>query len=218
MVVVGVRTRHQNEPRPIPPDDLVIIKEYLGPRRPNMTVLELRDRALFYYLFVTTARVREVLQATRRDYLRARVRQKGGGMHDLRTVPTLVMMIEEYLAARTDDLPCLWAAHGNNVHAIRPLRAPGVREIWKRLCIELGIEQFTTHQLRHTGMTELGEAEVAESVIADRAGHADLRTIHRYMKVREGQRLKADAAMEQMIRIDRPRLLPKIGRRGYGSR
>lgn len=213
--VVGVRTR-QGRPRPIPPDDLALLKAVLGPRRARMTVVELRDRAMFHYFLTSGARVSEALQVRRRDFERAIVIQKGGSEKQLRIPQTVVAMIHDYLQVRRDALPWLWIAHGNNVNAVRRLEASGVREAWRRLCIQLRIDRFTTHQLRHTCATELLERGISELAIMEHMGHHNLATLHVYGQVRDKQRRQVEEAMEQLAQPGRPLLLPKIGRRGYG--
>ena len=59
--------KRQHRPRPIPPDDLAKIKAYLIPRRRKEHIIHLRDRALFFYLLTTGARVSEALQVTRAE-------------------------------------------------------------------------------------------------------------------------------------------------------
>jgi site-specific recombinase XerD len=210
--IVGVRTRH-NLPRPIPPADLAQLKAYLGPRRPRMTALELRDRAMFYFFLTSAARVSEALQVRRRDFERARVVQKGGTEKELRIPPTVVEMVNDYLAARRDDLPWLWIAHGNNVNAVRKLADSGVREAWRRLCYLLGIDRFTTHQLRHTAITELLDRGIGELAIADHAGHHGLQTIHNYGQVRTHAREQLLDAMEDLAQPAQAGFVKQLQRR-----
>jgi len=209
--IVGVRTR-SSQPRPIPPEDLNTLKAFLGPRRPRATVVELRDRALFFCLLTSAARVSEALQMRRRDFERAIVIQKGGTEKALHMPPTAIAMIEDYLAVRKDDLPWLWIGHGNNVNAVKRLEGAGVREAWRRLCYLLHIDRFTTHQLRHTCITEMLARGISELVTADHAGHHDIRQIHVYGQVRDHQRRQALDAMENLAQQPgRPRLTPKSG-------
>jgi integrase/recombinase XerD len=215
--VVGTRTRH-SLPRPIPPDDLALIKSVLAPRRARMTVVELRDRAMFHYFLTSGARVSEALQVRKRDFERPIVIQKGGTEKELRIPATVVTMVHDYLSVRRDDLPWLWLAHGNNVNAVHRLEASGVREAWRRLCIQLRIDRFTTHQLRHTCATELLERGVSELAIMEHLGHHNLQTLHVYSQVRDKQRKHVEDVMEQLVQPGRPTMLPKTGRRGYGAR
>src|SRR5579872_5778029 len=57
------------KPRPLAAEDLRRVIEYLGPRH-HGTSIELRDRALFYFLLETGARISEALQVTRDNFVR----------------------------------------------------------------------------------------------------------------------------------------------------
>lgn len=218
--IKGVRTRRKEsdvERQPIPEEDLEVLMAYLGPLRARMTVIDYRDRALFYFLLETGMRVNEALQVMRDHYLMGRVRQKGGTYVDFEITETVDGMVKDYLHARRDDHPELWIKHGNNISVQGVLQDSGVREIWTRLCQRLGIPRFTTHQLRHTSGTVLIEHDVDSLAVAKHLNHADLRTVHKYAKIRRRQQQKTLAVMEEFIRVgSRPRLLPKVGRRGYG--
>lgn len=204
----------QGMPRPIPPADLEKLREYLLPRRPKMNIVALRDRALFFYLLTTGARVSEALQVQRDDVESAIVRQKGGSEKALLAPPSTVEMLHDYMRGRIDDSPWLWISHRTNTPLSR-LNPPGVRNIWQKLARKLGIKPFTTHQLRHTCATELLEAGVPELVVAEHLGHHGLGMLHVYGQVRAKQRQQAVAVMEQMSQAPRPFLLPKLapGRR-----
>jgi site-specific recombinase XerD len=218
--LVGVRTRKRDDEhsrQPIPDEDLERIMAFLGPRRARMTLVDLRDRAMFFYLLTTGARVSEALQVLRTNFLKARVRQKGGTHIDLEATVTVAAYIDDYLRARTDDLPWLWIAHGNNTNAVKKLADSGVREAWRRLCRRLSIDRFTTHQLRHTCATRIYEDGGDEIAIMTHLHHADTRTAHRYTKVSDRKRQQTLDALDRFVQNgSRPRLLPKIGRRGYG--
>jgi len=198
-------------PRPIAKADLEIIKAYLLPRRPRMGIVPLRDRALFFYLLTTGARVSEALQVRRDDLDAPLVRQKGGSEKHLLMPPSARELVEDYLRARTDNQPWLWITHKTNAPITR-LGAPGVREIWRKLAKKLGLTPWTTHQLRHTCATELLEAGVPELVIAEHLGHHGLGTLHHYGQVRAKQRQQAVDVMDDLVQAPRPRMLPKISR------
>jgi integrase len=198
-------------PRPIAKADLEIIKAYLLPRRPHMGIVALRDRALFFYLLTTGARVSEALQVRRDDLDAPVVRQKGGSEKVLLMPPGAHELIDDYLRARIDREPWLWITHKTNAPITR-LGAPGVREVWRKLAKKLGITPWTTHQLRHTCATELLEAGVPELVIAEHLGHHGLASLHIYGQVRDKQRQAAVAVMDQLVQAPRARLLPKISR------
>lgn len=201
------------KPRPIPERDLEIIKAYLLPRRPKMGIVALRDRALFFYLLTTGARVSEALQVRRDDFERPTVRQKGGSEKTLMLPPSTLEMVRDYLRVRIDAEPWLWITHKTNAPVTR-LGPPGVREIWHKLANKLRLKPWTTHQLRHSCATELLAAGVPELAIAEHLGHHGLGTLHVYGQVREPQRQQAVDVMEQLAQSPRPLAFPKTKRRG----
>ncbi len=196
-------------PRPLPPQDLELIRAYLYPRRPHMGIVALRDRALFFYLVTSGARVSEALQVRRDDYLEPIVRQKGGTSKVLRIPPATAAVVSDYVEARRDDSPWLWISHKTNAPLGR-LGPPGVREVWRKLAMKLGLRPWTTHQLRHTCCTEMLEAEVPSLVVMDKMGHHGLGTQHIYGQVRDRQRQHAQAAMQRLVVTSRPDLLPRL--------
>jgi site-specific recombinase XerD len=199
-------------PRPIPSVDLDKIKTYLLPRRPHMGIVALRDRALFFYLLSTGARVSEALQVRRDDLDAPVVRQKGGSEKVLLMPPAAREVIDDYLRVRIDDVPWLWVGFRTNTPMAR-LGPPGVREIWRKIATKVGVKPWTTHQLRHTCATELLAAGIPELVVAEHLGHHGLASLHIYGQVRPAARQKAVDVMEQLVQAPRPVLLPKISRR-----
>jgi integrase/recombinase XerD len=196
-------------PRPIKKPDLEKIKAYLLPRRAHMNIVALRDRALFFYLLTTGARVSEALQVRRDDIEAPVVRQKGGSEKVLLMPPQAQELVEDYLRARRDESPWLWVSHKSNAPMTR-LGPPGVREIWRKLARKLGIPFWTTHQLRHTCATELLEAGVPELVIAEHLGHHGLASLHIYGQVRDKQRQGAVDVMGALLQPARPKPLAKF--------
>ncbi len=212
VVPVNVKRRKVH---PVPPADLAKVIRYLVPLRPHMTIVELRDRAMTIYILVTGARVSEALQAMRTDYTLPVVIQKGGGEKTLRPTATALDLVHDYLRARRDDWPWLWVQHGNNINAAGGrLKSSGVREALIRLALRLQIKPFTTHQLRHSYATTLGNAGISPAAIADGLGHADLRTLMEYLEVQEPLQLQVVETMEQLVK--QPRIpLPPAPRRSW---
>jgi integrase/recombinase XerD len=202
-------------PRPIKKPDLEKIKAYLLPRRAHMGIVALRDRALFFYLLTTGARVSEALQVRRDDIEAPVVRQKGGSEKVLLMPLAAQELVEDYLHARHDNEPWLWVSHKSNA-PLRRLGAPGVREIWRKLAKKLNVPPWTTHQLRHTCATELLEAGVPELVIAEHLGHHGLASLHIYGQVRDKARREAVEVMGALVGPPK-RLLPKIPPGRYRS-
>jgi integrase len=134
----------QTELRRIPPEDLARITAYLLPRRPRMSLVDLRDRALFFYLLTTGASISEALK-DRRDRLLSE--ETAAGV--LSMPPLASEFVHDYLRGRTDSSPWLWISHKSNGPAAR-LGAPGVWDIWLKLAKELGLRGWSTKQLQHT--------------------------------------------------------------------
>jgi len=216
--IVRVRTKRHDEDDevpPIPPDDLRLIMAYLGPRRSRMTIVDLRDRAMFFFFFETGLRVSEALQVRRDSYMSGRVRQKGGNWVDFEITATVIAMIRDYLHARTDDEPWLWEKHGNNAGVHGRLQPSGVLEAWARLARRLGIPRWKTHQIRHTtGTTVHEEFHGDEITVAGVLHHSDTRTAHRYVKLSERSKQQMLANFEAFIAdgIGRssPRMAPEM--------
>jgi len=152
------------------------------------------------------AMLRRQLSANTVRIYRWAVRQKGGSEKRLMAPPAAMEMLHDYLKARADDSPWAWISHRSNapLHRLTPA---GVREIWHKLARKAGVKYWTTHQLRHTGATELLDAGVPELVIAEHLGHHGLATLHNYSQVRQKQRQQAVDVMERLM--EPPILLPK---------
>jgi len=203
-----------SEPRPIPEEDLARILALLLPRWPHTGIVPLRDRAIFVTLLTTTARVNEVLQMQRDDFDAPWVIQKGGSDQQLRPAPIAIEFIREYVALRIDDSPWLWISHKTNAPQTR-LGAAGVWEIMQKIGKKAGVTRFTTHQLRHTGISALHEANVPEDVAMRQSGHRSKSSHRIYAQVSDRRRLQAVDALEDLVtrhRPARPILLPKISR------
>lgn len=198
------------KPRPLPPHDLQLIKAYLAPWRRNMDIVSLRDRALFFYLLTTGARVSEALQVKRDDYLCPVVVQKGGSQKELRIPPIAAEFVGDYVRARRDDSQWLWISHKTNAPLGR-LGPAGVREVWRKLARKLGIAPWQTHQLRHTCATELLDAGVRELAVAEHLGHHGLGSLHIYGQIRGQERQASVEAMQRLVTdTTGRRLLPSL--------
>lgn len=212
----------KRRPRPIPQQDLEKIVAHLTqPARRQER--ELRDRALFGVLLSSAARISECLQL-RRDQLRdgdTVVVQKGGSQKELLISPTALAWVREYLGVRGDSLPELWV-HGAPP---RPLRPDDMRRIWDVMAEVTGVRRWSSHQVRHTGATELKRAGIPDLVVADHLGHANLQSLAGYAQVVDEQRqfkvevieglLRApEAPSRGFVRIRGDRRLRNAGQRG----
>lgn len=214
--IVSVKVKKRKR-RPIPAEDLAKIIRWLGPRRPHMELVQLRDRAMFFYYLVTAARVSEALQALRKDYIAPVIIQKGGGEKTLRTTPSVLDMINDYLSRRHDDSPWLFVKHGNNISATgERLEPSGVREACKRIALQLQIPYFSPHRIRHTSASYLANKGESPAAIAALLGHANLDTVYEYIEIDEPMLRQLSSKLEQLIKPE-PRALPRASRRSWSD-
>jgi len=184
-------------PSTLTPSALVRLERYLldmpGTPRPN--VHDLRDRALFFYVKATAARVGEILQVKKEDFDRALVRQKGGSHKYLTAPPGVAALIRDYIRERKDTEPWLWIAIKPD-HTIHKLQAAGVLKIWERLAQKVGVRRFTTQQLRHTAATLLIERGHDDTVVMEFLGARDTRSIQGYKMVVQDRLARARADLD----------------------
>lgn len=194
--------------RPIPRDELVLLVAKLGPTPAVANLRELRDRALFWYLLATGARISEALQAVREHFHDQVVVQKGGEPKRLRVPARIREIVQDYVAARTDNLPWLWVTNELGRPPRRLTRA-AANVAWRRLAKKLGLLRWTNHRLRDTSATWLALQGLPAYAIVDHLGHANLSTVMKYVKVAEEQREDVLKAMEELL-VDVPPRPPKL--------
>jgi len=177
----------------VPPHDpLVLARDQLAAvaeryRDHRRDLVYLRDRALFWFLVSSAARISEALQVdlVQLDRRRWIVRQKGGGEKALFISTVARAWLEQYLKARgKDEEAALWIYVGP-LAGRRRLTRTDANRIWARLCRELGIERFTSRYLRGTAATELDELENTPIAIAKHLGHKNLASVMKYVQLRE---------------------------------
>lgn len=175
----------EGTPHPISKPDLDKLKTYF------LVSPNLLERALFFCLLVTGARISEALRMKADDYHSPMVIQKGGSTKRLRMTPSLIATLEEYTNKGIFSGNRFWG----------DLTPSDARLIWKRVTAELGIPYFTSHALRHTCATLLLEAGFSELAIAEWLGHHGTATVHNYAKVLDAQRQNMLDAMEELMKI-----------------
>lgn len=156
-------------------------------------VRRLRDRALYFYVKSTAAKVSEILQVHRKNFKAQLVRQQGGKVKELMPPPGVAKLIRDYLGARTDDNEWLWIAYHTNGRIGR-LNDAGVLKIWERIARKVGIAAFTTQEIRNTAATLLvGRGHEDEEVMRF-LGTGDLRSLQRFKALAADKqaRLRAD--------------------------
>lgn len=210
-------------PRALEPAHIATILGYYA--RPRRDVHELRDRALFFFLLTTGSRISAALSLDVEQLTAGRlvVRQKGGSEHRLVPSTKAVQWTQEYLRARgRDDQPALWIRIGpRGRHRLLPAQA---NEIWAELCRELRIPTFTSHQLKHTAATEMGERGASDSEIAHHVGWKGTAMAQRYRQLRADRRKQLVDQLDDLVpavavaaaapaRRRRPRVEVLVGKR-----
>ena len=152
----------------------------------------LRERALWRLLYDSAARAEEVLGldvpgldlASRQ----ARARVKGGGTHLLHFQTAAARLLAKLTAGRESGPVFLTErrAASHRVTAAADLDPESGRA---RLSYEMAEQLFkqaangkTLHQLRHSRLTHLGEANVSAPLLMAISGHKQLSTLQQYVK------------------------------------
>jgi len=195
----------ENLPRPLREEDLARIVEYYA--RPTRELERLRDRALFWFLVTTGSRITAAL-AIRTDQVQGRgviVRQKGGNEHLLVMSASAQEWVGDYLRRRgRDDVPELWIYIGERGR--RPLHDYQANRIWSALSRRLRVPRFTSHVLKHTSASELGDVEPDNQRVSDHIGWKDPRMMKRYRELRGGVAARAELVdrLDSIIRKNAP--------------
>ncbi len=168
-------------------DDLVeqLINTCLKVRNPN----NVRDAAIIGVLHVCGLRRDELVSLDVQDYSNKEVRVIGKGNKE-RVVPVnkpLQKLIQSWLSIRGDSPGALFY----NLHTGKPLTTQAIYSMLKRRGKTVGIDELSPHDFRHTFISNLFDAGVDISTIADLAGHESVETTRRYD--RRAGRAKRDA-------------------------
>lgn len=175
-----------------------VAQRFQEPRGP---LTYMRDRALFWFLLTSSARISEALRLDLEQVDRRRwvVVQKGGGEKTLVISTVARAWLEQYLRVRGKDAePALWIYQGPIVGR-RRLSRTDVNRIWRRWCKELEIPPFTSRWLRGTNATELNELGNTPIDVAHHLGHRDLGTVMKYAKLRERRRQIMVDGLDQLL-------------------
>lgn len=136
-------------PRPVPAEDLERLQAVLLSRHPRMSPLNLRDRALWWWLLASGCGASEALSVKREEVSSALVW--------FRIPAAIASMVRAYLATRNDVSPWLWVTYDRN-RPTRQLDYPGLREAMRRIARQCSVRVFSLHQLRHSSETLLDES------------------------------------------------------------
>lgn len=173
-------------PRALEPRELRAILEHYSV--PRSDLIWLRDRALFVFLLTSGSRIAEALQVDRDEVTGPMVvLQKGGRQHRLVISARSRQWLGDYLRERGRDRePALWIHVGQRGRF--RLRDDQVNEVWTQLAAELRIRRFTSHALRHSAATELGELGVGDQDVAKHLGWRSPAQLVRYQELRDTRR------------------------------
>lgn len=173
-------------PRALEPAELATIMAHYA--LPTRDLQRLRDRALFWHLVTTGARISEALQVDVAQLQgRMVIRQKGGREHSLVMSERARQWVVEYLQRRgRDQEPALWIQLGPRGR--HRLRADQANAIWRALAEQLRLPPFTSHALKHTGVTELGDHDATDNDIVQHVGWRSSAMMIRYRKLRDRRR------------------------------
>jgi len=187
------------DPRPIPRRDLALIMEALEQSGPA-EIWTLRTRALFWVLFTSGARLSEALSLRRgeTDPDGCHVVQKGGRPHILLMSRHAIAAVEDYDRLRGDDCPMMFASLLPG-HAGQPVDKFELQKCWNRLCRDLNIARFTTHQIRHSCGTTMRRNGTDIVLIAKQFGHRGLAMVQRYVLIDVEDRQEAVAALDGLF-------------------
>jgi site-specific recombinase XerD len=181
---VDRRPTGEDETRAIPLPDL----ERLWAR----SDIPLRERALWRLLYDSAARAEEVLGLDVPDLdlanRQARARTKGGHVRPLHFQTAAARLLAKLVAGR-DLGPVFLTERRASAHRVMAAADLDPASGRARLSYEMAGQLFkrytggkTLHQLRHSRLTHLGEANVSAPLLMAISGHKRLATLQRYVK------------------------------------
>jgi integrase/recombinase XerD len=195
----------EQDPKPIPRRDLdKILHAFANQDRDDPWWL--RTRALFLLLYASSARISEALSLDRGSLREdgTPVIQKGGRPHLLVVNEDAERAVAQWEACRTDDAPAMFINLKPAFYGRRLIKAEAQKD-WNRLCVELGIERFTNHQVRHATGTTLRRRGADVVLISKHMGHRGLHMALRYVQIDVEDRQRAVALLGLL-----PAILPPI--------
>jgi len=154
--------------------------------------IPLRERALWRLLYDSAARADEVLRLDVGDLdlanRQARTSTKGGHIRPLHFQTAAARLLAKLVAGR-DSGPVFLTSRRAAAHRVTPAADLDPASGRARLSYEMAGQLFkrysggkTLHQLRHSRLTHLGEANVSAPLLMAISGHKRLATLQRYVK------------------------------------
>lgn len=157
----------------------VILSEVEIEKLESGTVL-LRDRAIICFLLSTGCRISEMTHLNKVDIdmngLECTVLGKGKKERTVYLAPVAGMLLQQYLATRTDDNPALFV--GKRRERLTP---GGVRAMLTKLAAKVGIAHVHPHMFRRTLATTLIRHGMSIQEVAAILGHDKLDTTMQYV-------------------------------------
>ena len=157
----------------------VILSEVEIEKLESGTVL-LRDRAIICFLLSTGCRISEMTHLNKADIdmngLECTVLGKGNKERTVYLAPVAGMLLQQYLASRTDDNPALFV--GKRRERLTP---GGVRAMLTKLAAKVGIAHVHPHMFRRTLATTLIRHGMSIQEVAAILGHDKLDTTMQYV-------------------------------------
>lgn len=145
-----------------------------------------RDRALIAFLLATGCRISEVTQLDRDDIdmvnLECTVLGKGNKQRVVYFDSVTAMLLKQYLAARTDDSPALFAGRGT-----ARITPHGVRKMLNVLAADANVDHIHPHKFRRTLATRLIAHGMAIQEVASILGHDKLDTTMQYVVLNKNE-------------------------------
>ncbi len=142
----------------------------------------LRDKAIICFLKSTGCRISEVTQLNRDDIdfqnLECIVLGKGNKQRTVYIDPVTGMIIQEYLASRTDSNTALFVGKG-----AKRFLPGGVRAMLNKIANKTGVSHVHPHKFRSTEITELVNRGMPVEQVKVLAGHDKIDTTLSYVKV-----------------------------------
>lgn len=146
----------------------------------KMACGNVRDRAIICFLLSTGCRINEMVQLNRADIdlanLTCRVIGKGDKERTVYMSPVAGLLIREYLLARSDDGPALFAGKGSE-----RLTPGGVRAMLHKAQDRAGVDHVHPHKFRRTLATNLIRHGMPIQEVAHILGHEKLDTTMGYV-------------------------------------
>lgn len=146
----------------------------------------IRDKAIICFLKATGCRISEVTSLNRDNIdfvnLECVVLGKGNKQRTVYIDPVTSMILQNYLAKRTDDNPALFVGGKSPFERMNP---GGIRAMLNRIGKIAGVNHVHPHKFRRTELTELVNRGMSIEQVKTLAGHEKIETTMGYVNVEQ---------------------------------